>query len=494
MTYEEVLAFWYGRVDFEKKSAKPTELKLERMRYLLEQLNQPQDQLRILHIAGTKGKGSSAAMLAQILQCQGYHVGLFTSPHLLDVSERIQIDRMAISKDQIISLMESTIIPVVQKMEAKGVEYCPTFFEISTALGWCYFASQKVDFAVVEVGLGGRLDSTNICQPMLTMITNISFDHMAQLGNTIEAIAAEKAGIIKSGVPVICSAENPLAQNTISQIASEKKSICKMVHTDFYYRSFNWDSKSARNVVKSEEKIENDVISFVSNSNDENGSAESELIFPAVEFQNRNREKTHWQLSLWGNHQACNAAGVLAAIEELREQGIKIGDEAIRQGLATVAWHGRMEVIRTQPLVILDCAHNVASMVALVETLHSAFPVQGLKQIILAISNDKQIDEMLAILFPEFDVFHLCRYGNNPRCTPPDQLAAKLLQFDPQKKIFISETAREAWEKALTMEISNEVTPDFSLHSLPESRKEPGRIVITGSVFLAGEILAIVSA
>src|SRR5262249_13925765 len=221
MTYDEALAFWYGRIDYERRQPRPGDLKLDRMRSLLGRLGDPHQRLRTVHVAGTKGKGSTSALLASVLRAAGYRTGLFTSPHLSDISERVQVDGVPISRAELAARM-TEVAAAVREMDAEGdPSRSPTFFEIITALGLAHFDCRRVDVAVLEVGLGGRVDSTNVCEPLLSSITNISYDHMAILGRTLEEIAFQKAGIIKRGVPVVTTAEAPEARAVVAGVARE---------------------------------------------------------------------------------------------------------------------------------------------------------------------------------------------------------------------------------------------------------------------------------
>src|SRR5437660_11273801 len=219
MTYDEALAFWYGRVNYERKAPQPGDLKLDRMRALLHRLGDPHEQLRTVHVAGSKGKGSTCAMLASVLRHAGYRTGLFTSPHLTDVRERIQIDGELIGREQLAALM-TDISPAVEEMELRGEPV--TFFEVGTAVGFLHFLRQGCDIAVIEVGLGGRFDSTNVITPLVSIITSISLDHTEMLGETVEQIAFEKAGIIKPGVPVVSGVTDPGARAVIERVAAER--------------------------------------------------------------------------------------------------------------------------------------------------------------------------------------------------------------------------------------------------------------------------------
>src|ERR1019366_9193389 len=230
MTYEEAIQFWFGRVNYEQKSPHVGDFKLDRMRHLLELLGNPHDGLRIVHIAGSKGKGSTSAMLASILQHEGYSVGLFTSPHLVAVEERIQIDQAPIGRDDLAGLMQEIVAfaPPAFLQEL-------TFFEIGPALGFLHFARRRVDFAVVEVGLGGRFDSTNVCDPLFSIITSISFDHTQILGDTLAKIAYEKAGIFKPRRVTISGVRNGEAQHVIEAVCRERRAPLRQIDADFRY-------------------------------------------------------------------------------------------------------------------------------------------------------------------------------------------------------------------------------------------------------------------
>ena len=410
MTYDQALSFWHGRINYEVRAAKPGDLKLERMQALLHRLGNPHRQLRLVHITGTKGKGSTAAMLASILRCAGLRVGLFTSPHLSHVEERIQIDGVSISRDELTALLEEVAAAV------RPGDSQPTFFEIGTALGFLHFHRKQCDVAVIEVGLGGRFDSTNVCTPLVSIITNVGFDHMAQLGNTLEAIAYEKAGIIKSGVPVVSG----VWQNGPREVV---RGIAKEMHTPL------WETKN-------------------------------EPLDAAL------------SIGLLGAHQRENAACAVAAVERLREAGIAIPESAIRDGLASVRWPARIELMSREPIVILDTAHNVPSAEALVRTLAESFPEVGRKSVVFAVSSDKQYPEILRVLAGYFDEFHLTKYGNNPRSVPPEKLAEVLAAIDTKKSQRVHTSSAAAWKAARS------------------GAKPSDLLCITGSVFLAGELRA----
>ena len=220
MTYDEAISFWYGRINYEVRSAGPLDLKLERMRALLRRLGDPQDRVRLVHVTGTKGKGSTCAMIASVLRATGYRVGLFTSPHLEHVEERIQVNGVPITRAELVACM-GDVAPAVRAMEAEAGLPSPTFFEIGTALGFLHFVRRRCEVAVIEVGLGGRFDSTNVCRPLVSVVTNVGLDHTAQLGNTLEEIAYQKAGIIKRRVPVVSGVTQDGPRAVVRAVAAE---------------------------------------------------------------------------------------------------------------------------------------------------------------------------------------------------------------------------------------------------------------------------------
>ena len=440
MTYEEAVQFWFGRINYEVKSPKPSDLSLDRMRTLLELLGNPQNRYRIVHIAGSKGKGSTSAMLASILSEMGYRTGLFTSPHLVKVEERIQVNQVPITPDELAQLMADIQQTCRQNRKALDFERTLTFFEVATALGFLHFARRRVDAAVVEVGLGGRFDSTNVCTPALSVITSISFDHTQQLGNTLELIAMEKAGIVKRGRPTVSGVRAPQARAVIEEICRERGAPLVQMDRDFHYRH------------------------------------EPALIGPTQQRLSRVQVTTRQQtwpfleLGLIGEHQAGNAALAVAAVEALRAQGVAVSDQAVARGLANVRWPARLEIMEQEPLVLLDCAHNVASAQALVSALQATFFSSGTigrKLLLFAGSRDKDLAGMLAILAPHFDHVFLTRFGANPRTVSPEELAGLL---PPGIKATLCPNAAECWK------------------TMRAAAQKSDLICITGSVFLAGEM------
>jgi dihydrofolate synthase/folylpolyglutamate synthase len=437
MTYEQAMQFWFGRINYEVKSPRPSDLSLDRMRLLLELLGNPHERFRIVHVAGSKGKGSTSAMLASILNQAGYRTGLFTSPHLVAVEERIEVDRVPVSPHELTRLMDD--IQEASRSQP-GLERALTFFEIATALGFLHFARRRVDVAVVEVGLGGRFDSTNVCRPLLAIITSISLDHTQYLGDTLEQIAMEKAGIVKPGRPTLSGVRAPEARAMIESVCRSRGSPLCQVDVDYRFHH------------------EPAVIGEPADR-------------PArVQVTTRRQSWPLTEVGLMGAHQAANAALVVAAVEELRCQGLAVGDQAVAAGLARVRWPARLEITCRRPLVVLDCAHNVASAEALMQSLQTSFPSSesGRRKFLLfAGSRDKDLVGMLRILVPEFDYVALTRFAPSPRSVPPEVLAQML---PPGTRAELFPTAAAAWKKMLSL------------------AAEIDLICVTGSVFLAGEL------
>jgi dihydrofolate synthase / folylpolyglutamate synthase len=458
MTYEEAVRFWFGRVNYEQRSPLPSDLKLDRMLALLGLLGNPHQALRIVHIAGSKGKGSTSAMIESILRQAGYRTGLFTSPHLSSTKERIQVNNSPISHEELAALM-ADVQPCVVAMDSRrpagaiGV----TFFEIATALGLLHFVRRRVELAVLEVGLGGRFDSTNVCQPLVSIITSISYDHTQQLGNTLPQIALEKAGIVKPGRPAISGVTAPEARQVIERICKERHAPLRQVEIDFHYsHAPGWVT------------------------NDERRPA-------SVVVTTRQQKWPEMEVGLLGAHQAANAALAVATVEELRSQGLHISDNAVAAGLAKVHWPARLEVMGSSPLVVLDCAHNVASAQALVDTLEQSFPkprsaagaTNGVgkpprRLLVFAGSGDKDLAGMFQMLAPHFSHAYLTRFNGNRRAVPPEELLA-LWERTTQQPASIHATPVEAWQAARASADSQDL------------------ICVTGSVFLAGELRSTIS-
>jgi dihydrofolate synthase/folylpolyglutamate synthase len=442
MTYDDALQLWYSRVNYEQRSPRPSDLKLDRMRALLAQLGNPETRLRIVHVAGSKGKGSVSAMLEAVLRRAGYRTGLFTSPHLSAVEERIQVDGTPIHTDELTELMADVdrAARVVDARRAPGAATV-TFFEVATALGFLYFARRRVEMAVMEVGLGGRFDSTNVCTPLVSVITSISYDHIQQLGNTLTRIATEKAGIIKPGRPAVSGTRVPEARAVIEQICRERHAPLWQLDKEF---SFRYEPGVVTAAVQR--------------------PPQAWITTPAHKWP-------PLEVGLLGEHQAANAAVVVAVVERLRAEGLCISEEAVATGLAEVRWPARLEVLRSRPLVLLDCAHNLASIRALLDTLEGSFPEHpaGRRRLLFASSTDKDVAGMLDLLAPHFRHFYLTRFTSNPRAVPPEQLE-ELLRRSSSVPCTLCPEAAGACRRALAESAAEDL------------------LCVTGSVFLAGEV------
>jgi dihydrofolate synthase/folylpolyglutamate synthase len=433
---EQARGWWYGLINFEQRTPRADDLKLEHMRSLLARLDNPHHRLRILHVAGSKGKGSTAAMLASILRQAGYRTGLFTSPHLCRVEERFQVDGQAITTAELTALLSEIRGCVEAEGRSGGVPY--TFFEVATAAGFLHFVRRRVEAAVMEVGLGGRLDSTNVCRPIVSVITSISFDHTHLLGDRLAAIAAEKGGIIKPGRPVISGATVPEPRTVIERLSRERRAPLRQLGADFRY-IYSPGKVTATHTDRSR-----------------------------VSVATERRRWPSFELNLLGDHQAANAAVAVACIETLQAEGWHVPDAAVAAGFAEVSWPARLEVVGRRPLIVLDCAHNVASALALARTLHASFP-PARRLLIFAGSSDKDLAGMFRVLSPHFAHAFLTRYSNNMRSVPAERLA-ELLRANGNLPATLCATPADAYKAARA-----EAGPDDV-------------IVITGSVFLAGEL------
>jgi dihydrofolate synthase/folylpolyglutamate synthase len=317
MTYSSAVTYLYR---LQKHGIK---LGLTTMMELMVRLGMPHTRFRALHIAGTNGKGSTAAMAAAVLQAAGYRVGLYTSPHLVEFRERIRVNGAMIDESQVAQLTE-------QLQSLCGEELSPTFFEYTTAMAFQHFADSGIDVAVVEVGLGGRFDATNVVTPMASSVTTIAFDHQEYLGNTLSSIAFEKAGIIKPGVPVVVGRLEDEAWRTIEQVAKERQAPLFRLGEDFLTE----------------------------------GEISGQFFYRGLAAQH---DRLHCVLD--GRHQLDNAACALALLEAAAPSGIAVTAEAVRAGLGLVDWAGRLEVTDRRPTVLLDGAHNPAAATALADYL-----------------------------------------------------------------------------------------------------------------------------
>jgi len=445
--YKAAMRFLFGRIDYERitdVAYEPDKFKLDRMRLLLDKLGNPQDGTPIVHIAGTKGKGSTSAMLASIFTAAGISCGVYSSPHLERIEERFAVDGQPCTSRELVDLLES-IRPTVEEMDADGPEQGPTYFEISTAVALMHFARRGTGAAILEVGLGGRLDSTNVCSPKLTVITSISFDHTKQLGNTLASIAREKAGIVKPGVPLISGVCQDEPREVIRQICRDNGSPMIELGDD---ADFVFDYRPPLNLQDGPSAGRLD-LSYLKPDGDRVGYIDLEL-------------------NLLGRHQAANGALAVAAVDRLRADGWDISEHAVREGLAAAACDARVEVVSRRPAVVIDTAHNRASIEALVDVLGESFSVRR-RRLLFAATQEKDLEGMLGCLLKFFDEVVFTKYLDNPRAVEPEDLAAAAERISGNRFPHFP-TPKAAWEA-----ISSTADPD-------------DLICITGSFFIAAEM------
>jgi len=460
--YASALEFLLGRVNYERTSHIPYQsdgFKLDRMRQLLALIGDPHERLKAVHLAGTKGKGSTAAMVASVLTAAGYRTGLYTSPHLERIEERIAIDGRICPEEEFVALA-ARLQDAAGRLAAErhggrslqDEDDAPTFFELTTALAFLHFAEAAVDVAVLEVGLGGRLDSTNVCRPEVAIITSISFDHMKQLGSTLAAIAGEKAGIVKAGVPVVSGVMHPEPRQVIAEQARE-------VGARLFQRGVDFDfERQGRDAAGGE------VLDYRERATD--GLETRPTVIGGL------------RLSMPGEHQAANAACAVAALLRMRERGWTISDAAIRAGLAAARCPARIELLPARPAVVLDVAHNPASIAALLGVLEERMPLRR-KVLIFASSKDKDYAAMLRLLVPRFAAIVLTQYIHNPRAMAAEELG---------------EIAREIIDpEALAPELRLAATPGEAWTLAQQLAGADDLICITGSFFLAAELRPLVS-
>jgi dihydrofolate synthase / folylpolyglutamate synthase len=386
--YQQALDYIYSFVDFEKNM--PQQLlhfDLRRVSVLLQRLGNPHLSAKTVHIAGTKGKGSVAAMVAAALTASGYNTGLYTSPHLHAYNERIRIDNVLITDADIVALVE-TLKPEVAQVNRAATYGRLTTFEITTALAFQYFRSRGADFQVIETGLGGRLDATNVVNPEVTVITSISLDHMEVLGDTLAKIAAEKAGIIKPAIPVVASPQPDEVDDVLEQTCQKMGSKLIRVGQDV-----TWEYKG---------------------STDERQSLR-------VKGRLNDYDLT---IPLLGRHQLDNASAAVAALEVLQEKGSKVTADSIANGLAGVEWPGRLQVLNRQPLLVVDGAHNGESAAKLRQALQEYFTFDQ-AVLIIGVSADKDLPGIISELAPVFDQV-IATQSIHPRAMPAPVLVAEL--------------------------------------------------------------------
>jgi dihydrofolate synthase/folylpolyglutamate synthase len=418
-------------VDYEKKRIErysPREFKIERVQELLEALGNPQKEYPTVHIAGTKGKGSVSAMMALCAQTGGLSTGLYTSPHLHTYRERIQINGRPISRTALANLVNE-IKPFVDARPAL------TTFEVATALAFLYFAQKKVDLAVMEVGLGGRLDATNVITPQISIITSLSLDHTYLLGDTLADIAREKAGIIKPGVPVVSAPQKPKAISVLRDIAHERNAALTVVGREWQWIAGQRLTSHQTLTVKRQ---------------DSSSAFDGE-----------------YELALLGEFQMENAAVAVTSTAVLAEQGLAWATpKTIKSALQKVSWPGRMEILNENLPLIVDCAHNPYSAEKLIESLKIWFPEKRWV-LIYGASTDKDIDGMLRALLPVTENVIVTR-SYHPRAAAPYVLADKCADIGQGAEIAVD--AQHALGQAFV-----HINPDTG-------------ILATGSIFLVADV------
>lgn len=396
---------------------------LERVSELCRALGNPQDKLKFIHVAGTNGKGSFCAMLDSVLRAEGYRVGLFTSPYILEFGERMRVDGQNISESELCELVE-LVKPIADRMEDK-----PTEFELITALAFLHFVNKGCDYVVLECGLGGRLDATNIIKtPLLSVITGIALDHTAILGDTHEKIAAEKAGIIKSGTEVLWCGSHEGAYSVIKEQAERIGApVSRVDRSSLRIREASLDG----------------------------------TVFDFKHYQNLT-------LSLLGSYQPLNATNVLTAIDILRAKGIAISDGAIRRGLASTVWHARFEVICKDPLIIADGGHNPEGVDGAIESVKRYFPTDkvGLVTGVMADKDYQYMAKRMAEVAS--DVF--CLTPDNPRALPAEDYARVF------SSLGLNAVACDSVEDAVSS-------------ALTWARKTKRTVICLGSLYMYGEIV-----
>lgn len=429
--YTKALNFLMSHTDYEKMRVvryNTTTFNLDRMRTLLKHLGNPHAKFKTAHIAGTKGKGSTCHMLASMLQSGGLKTGLYTSPHIVDMRERIRLNGEMVSHQELVELVKR-IEPALKKMGSER----PTFFEIFTAMAFCYFADQKVDIAVIETGMGGRLDSTNVISPEVCAITSISKDHMSVLGNSLTKIAEEKAGIFKKDVPAVTCIQDGEIANVLKRVAGTAKTPLQVVGQDI---EFSYRFEITRPIGPHMRVC---------------------LTTESSRFE-------HLAVPLMGEHQAVNCGLALAMLDKLKQRGFTFDDSKALEGLAKVKIPGRLEVVSKDPHVIIDGAHNAASVQALFRGIGQHIPYDSMV-VIFGCNCDKDIDGMLEQISLGADKVIFTRSRNNPKAADPLELS-NIYTDRYGKMAQVAESfshAMEIAERAITREDLVTVTGSFYL-------------------------------
>jgi len=452
MNYQESLAYLYSLSDFERTGhyTRNPEENLPREAYLLAQLGYPQQSYACTLIAGTKGKGSTAAFIEQVLRMAGLRTGLYTQPDLHTFRERIRVDGRLISENEMSELLTEIRSVVVRIQQEQKFGPFITY-EVATALALLYFSRQSVQHAVLEVGLGGRLDATNVTEPLVSVITSISYDHMQILGNTLTSIATEKAGIVKPGGLVVTSAQSPEALLAIA-------AVCHNQHA---------------NLVRIGPSADDLAIAEVS---------AGQLPAPSYTYRLEKRTEELQTFTIWapehtyerleiplaGDHQLENATAALATLELLHNKGIAWDETVLRAGFQAVHWPARIEVIGHAPTVVVDGAHNADSMQKLLQALRTSFTGERLI-VILSTNHDKDLVGIVRAL-AGINIVILTRMVN-PRAATIEQLKSVFVEHAPNVRLYTAPTSSQAMDLALDLANDNDL------------------VCATGSLYFAAEVL-----
>jgi len=444
LTFPEALDYLYSFVDYSLQRSyrySAEVFDLDRVRDLLARLGNPQDRFASLHVAGTKGKGSVSAFMASSLRAAGFKTGLYTSPHLLRFTERVRVGEAEIPEEKV-ALLVAEMQPHVAAVPGL------TTFELVTALGFAHFAREAVDVAVVEVGLGGRLDATNVIQPRVAVITSLSYDHTHLLGNTLSQIAAEKAGIVKPGVPVVLAPQQREAELVVLEAASRQGAPVIQVGRDWLYApgAHDLDGQSLYIWSPEEQPL---MDAFVESAGEEEWAP------------------PRYEIPLLGYHQVVNAAVAYAALRTAGAEGIHVPEASIHAGFRSASWPGRFQVLSRSPAVVVDSAHNRDSALKLRIALDDYFPGQPVT-LIFGASGDKDIAGMMEELLPRVSRL-IVTQAVHPRAADPQELSSLAQRHGVRVETIapVEAALRRAIERA-----------------------RPGEVIVSaGSLFVAGEVL-----
>ena len=440
MDYKSALAYIEQFIDYERSPDFARQARfynLNRITQLLDLIENPHERLKVIHVAGSKGKGSTAAIIASVLTHAGYKTGLYTSPHLITPRERCRIDNELISESEVACYI-GKLKPAIETVSDSEFGRV-SFFEIYTALAFIYFADKGTDFAVIEVGLGGRLDATNIVSPVTTVMTPIGLEHTSILGETYTEIATEKAEIIKQKCPVAVAPQHPEAYTVIEKVAKER----------------NAPIVEVKNIV--EKKSYKPILN-------------SDGVTKAQQFDVETATENYRQLilPLLGHHQYINASTAIAAIECLKHKGYEITKDSIYEGFKNVTWHGRFQLIKSSPLVVLDGAHSPVSMEVLCSTIRDSISYTQVV-FIVSLMKDKDLASIGKIISKTADSVIVTQIPDNPRVIPAETI------HDSWSGLFQNIKIHKTPKEAITMGLSSASPTDL--------------ICVTGSLYLVGQAL-----